>query len=555
MDDPPSTSPARTPEGSSRHRSRRLHRPFETAAALWATLCLVALVTIYSSSSRVWSVDTSSSARRNSLFAPDLNRMTSASGERDFVYNNFTLPMSTEKVFPITVHLGSSRAFFKVALPNTVYLATSQPAASYFGTLLPRLKKRGGPKFNGLDLWRRWHVVSGRFARDIEKDDESRLADDRTGLLDDMDQYGMDDDDGYSLRYDERDYPRECVRPAWTDWQFPACNTFHESMTVERPAPIATRHGNGGDDAEIRYLAHGDTRDSFLWNATTSGVFVLKRLRLAENLDNHIHLLDQIRTEALIMERLSASPHIANIYGHCGTSVAVEAAFEISLDIVPRSAHQSERGRIPQKRLDRLQRENKVAVVSFNNYTAEEKLDIATQMTAAVAELHGFAGSVIVHDDIHPEQWLQVPTKDGGRRMILNDMNNAVFLEWNSKEQDYCQYYRSYGGDFHAPEELVGSDVDETADIWSVGNVIFTLLTGLWPYYELPFAQREKLQALTVDGVLPYINPAYARRSNIEYRLVELMMLCYRRDPEERLSIFEVVEHLRHTKRLREVDS
>jgi hypothetical protein len=85
-----------------------------------------------------------------------------------------------------------------------------------------------------------------------------------------------------------------------------------------------------------------------------------------------------------------------------------------------------------------------------------------------------------------------------------------------------------------------------------MGNMIFSLLTGLWPYYHLPYALRPDLQKLTVAGIVPYLNPVFRTRSLIERRLVELMELCYKRKPSDRISIFEVVRHLHETEALHE---
>ena len=40
--------------------------------------------------------------------------------------------------------------------------------------------------------------------------------------------------------------------------------------------------------------------------------------------------------------------------------------------------------------------------------------------------MHGFKDGAVVNDDVHPDQWLITnPDKNGQRRVILNDMNNA----------------------------------------------------------------------------------------------------------------------------------
>jgi len=124
----------------------------------------------------------------------------------------------------------------------------------------------------------------------------------------------------------------------------------------------------------------------------------------------------------------------------------------------------------------------------------------------------------------------------------------AVFLQWNYEKQEYCPYYSGYGGDFRAPEEYVGGYVDESVDIYPMANMIFSILTGLWPWYEIPRKDRAKLQKKAIAGERPYLNPLYRTNSLIERRLVELMDLCYTREPKDRPSIFDVVEHLRETR-------
>lgn len=82
--------------------------------------------------------------------------------------------------------------------------------------------------------------------------------------------------------------------------------------------------------------------------------------------------------------------------------------------------------------------------------------------------------------------------------------------------------------------------------------MIFILLTGLWPYYDIPSEREEELQNRSIDGELPYLNPAYNYRSLIEHRLFQLMKLCHKRKPTERITIFEAVQHLYQTQQMHE---
>lgn len=66
-----------------------------------------------------------------------------------------------------------------------------------------------------------------------------------------------------------------------------------------------------------------------------------------------------------------------------------------------------------------------------NNYNGvlsspETKLQVALEIAESLAELHGFAGGVIVHGDVQLGQWLQQESTNG--RLVLGDFNLAKVL-------------------------------------------------------------------------------------------------------------------------------
>jgi len=87
-------------------------------------------------------------------------------------------------------------------------------------------------------------------------------------------------------------------------------------------------------------------------------------------------------------------------------------------------------------------------------------------MTENIAELHGFSGGVIVHDDLQPDQWLISP--EG--RIILNEVNNAQPLRYNFENGEYCPFYKDYYGDYRAPEEYYERPKDERTDMFVLGS-------------------------------------------------------------------------------------
>jgi serine/threonine protein kinase len=120
-------------------------------------------------------------------------------------------------------------------------------------------------------------------------------------------------------------------------------------------------------------------------------------------------------------------------------------------------------------------------------------------------------------------------------------------------EQKYSRYLSSYVGGYKAPEEVMGGKIDESADMWKVGDVLYSVLTGLQPYYdELHNERSDLIDEKLLAGVSPYIDPRFKDRSFIEGRLVDIMERCFRLQPLDRVNIFEVVRWLRETKQLHE---
>ena len=139
-----------------------------------------------------------------------------------------------------------------------------------------------------------------------------------------------------------------------------------------------------------------------------------------------------IHKEANILERLSRSPRILNIYGACGTSVFIEAmASDLHTKIIKGT------GFAAQEELDKLD-----GVHPLNDFTPSEKLQISLDMAMSLADMHGFEGGPICHADTHIEQWLIAP--DGSIK--LNDFNNARQPTWDTRKGEYCLKHSSYGG-------------------------------------------------------------------------------------------------------------
>ena len=99
---------------------------------------------------------------------------------------------------------------------------------------------------------------------------------------------------------------------------------------------------------------------------------------------------------------------------------------------------------------------------------------------------------------------------------------------------------------YRAPEEYDKRYLNEQIDVYSFGNNIYGLLTGLWVFYEVD--DDEVVQERVIKGDRAIVDPRWKKEGFIESKLVELMEKCWRNDVDERIDIFAAVKELREVK-------
>ena len=151
---------------------------------------------------------------------------------------------------------------------------------------------------------------------------------------------------------------------------------------------------------------------------------------------------ESMRMDNLVAERLSSSSLIVDIYGSCGLAHLGESMPNGILDFVAvpvgyRDVQRELNITIPNK----LQPATNQPLLPMNALKPSEKLRYSLEMARAIAELHGFVGGVIVHDDIQLSQFLF--TQD--MHLKLNDFNRAEIMLWDEMNQEYCKYRNHVG--------------------------------------------------------------------------------------------------------------
>lgn len=89
-------------------------------------------------------------------------------------------------------------------------------------------------------------------------------------------------------------------------------------------------------------------------------------------------------------------------------------------------------------------------------------------------------------------------------------------------------------GNNRSPEEYLYRGETEKVDIYSLGNLFFTILQGEWPFEDDHSADAV---AKVVNGTRPAIyNDLWYSEDPVNIALKEAMILCHTHDPLERPS-------------------
>lgn len=166
---------------------------------------------------------------------------------------------------------------------------------------------------------------------------------------------------------------------------------------------------------------------------------------------------------------------------------------------------------------DRLEREGMLS--------PKDAVRLIVQIASALSVAHA-AG--LVHRDVKPEN------------ILLNDKNEAFLTDFGiarpvtmSRTGRMAQTLSATGlpvgtPEYMAPEQLRGESIDERADIYALGAVLYELLTGRPPHEaETPY----QVAALSLQGK---ITPPSTLVSGISEELEDVVMIALASDPAAR---------------------
>ncbi|HTJ19013.1 MAG TPA: protein kinase [Steroidobacteraceae bacterium] len=273
------------------------------------------------------------------------------------------------------------------------------------------------------------------------------------------------------------------------------------------PRPAAGRAGDTiGPYRLIRELGSGGMGAVWLAERTDGILNRPVALKLPHLATRHGSLAERLAREREILATL-AHPHIARLYD---AGVTPEGQSYLALEYIEGTA------------IDEY--------CATHGLGLRQRLRLFLQIADAVAYAHG---KLVVHRDLKPANVLV--TNEGEARLL--DFGIAKLLEGSlTHETQLTQFVgAAFTPDYASPEQIRGEPLSVGSDVYSLGVILFRLLTGERPY-RLERETRGALEdaVLKAEPVQPSDLAARGWRREIRGDLDTIILKCLKKSPDER---------------------
>ena len=174
--------------------------------------------------------------------------------------------------------------------------------------------------------------------------------------------------------------------------------------------------------------------------------------------------------------------------------------------------------------------EGRPLIGATSEWTLRRKLKLFREVVEAVAFAHR---NLIVHRDLKPSNILVTPS---GKPKLLDFGIAKLLDEAPDLDSDSPTSAGMHTPDYASPEQILGQPAGIASDIYSLGAVLYELLSGSRPHRLETYSTADVYRAICVDELRP---PSVAAKSAETAKLLRgdldtLILAAMERDPRKR---------------------
>ena len=167
---------------------------------------------------------------------------------------------------------------------------------------------------------------------------------------------------------------------------------------------------------------------------------------------------------------------------------------------------------------------------SEHNLTEIERIELFLRVCEAVQFAHQ---NFVVHRDLKPDNILVLA--DGTPRLL--DFGTAKLVSPNTSEGELTRSgYVSYTPQYASPEQVQGKPITAASDTYSLGVLLYLLLTGKLPYQVEELTTAEILHVICEQAP---IRPTLTSGKRLKGDREAILLKALRKEPQERYATVE----------------
>ena len=165
------------------------------------------------------------------------------------------------------------------------------------------------------------------------------------------------------------------------------------------------------------------------------------------------------------------------------------------------------------------------------DFSEKRAAEIIYQLAKGLKYLHKYG---IIHRDLKPDNIMLTEASDKGNVKIM-DFGLSKILGKKEKSTD------GFGTlTFVSPEVLIRKPYNKEVDIWSLGVILYLMLSGDLPFDDPDDNEQNIAKAIVYQDV-KFPSEKFGKRSKA---VIELIQKCLTKDPKARIKIDEIIKRL-----------